>query len=119
MKLIKPAILALLIGYSQLTYSQKTATDTTAGKAVTLKEVVISVNKTEETKKTVAQQVQVLTASDIAGSQAQSTADLLASTGNVFVQKSQLGGGSISIRGFEANRNVGFSALQHGERAMS
>ena len=106
MKFIKPAILALLIGYSQLTYSQKTATDTTAGKAVTLKEVVISVNKTEETKKTVAQQVQVLTASDIAGSQAQSTADLLAGTGNVFVQKSQLGGGSISIRGFEANRNV-------------
>ena len=53
MKFIKPAILTLLIGYSQWSYSQKTATDTTAGKAVTLKEVVISVNKTEETKKTV------------------------------------------------------------------
>src|SRR6185503_17573828 len=30
--------------------------------------------------------------------------DVLANTGNVFVQKSQLGGGSPSMRGFEASR---------------
>jgi len=34
----------------------------------------------------------------------QTTADLLGSTGEVFIQKSQLGGGSPIIRGFAANR---------------
>ena len=76
--------------------------DTT--KVVNLNEAVISVNKTEETKRNVAQQVQVLTATDIANMQAQSTADVLANSGNVHVQKSQLGGGSPNIRGFEGNR---------------
>jgi hemoglobin/transferrin/lactoferrin receptor protein len=80
-----------------------TTTDTTKNKSVTLNEVVISVNKIEETKKTVAQQVQVLTAKDIANSQAQTTADLISNAG-IQVQKSQLGGGSPVIRGFEANR---------------
>ncbi|MBK5284806.1 MAG: TonB-dependent receptor, partial [Bacteroidia bacterium] len=67
-------------------------------------ELIISVNKAEETKRTIAQQVQTLTAEEIASSQAQSTADLVANTGNVFLQKSQLGGGSPVIRGFEASR---------------
>ena len=80
-----------------------TSTDTTKNKSITLDEVVIAVNKEEETKKTVAQQVQVLTSQDIRKSQAQSTADLIASTG-IPVQKSQMGGGSPVIRGFEANR---------------
>ena len=82
----------------------QTTTDT--AKIVTLKEIVISVNKTEETKKSVAQQVQVLDAHQIANSQSQTTADLIANTGNVFIQKSQLGGGSVTIRGFEANRTL-------------
>ncbi len=34
----------------------------------------------------------------------QTTADALAQNENVFVQKSQMGGGSINIRGFEANK---------------
>ena len=34
----------------------------------------------------------------------QTTADLIGSTGEVFIQKSQLGGGSPMIRGFAANR---------------
>ncbi len=78
-------------------------TDTTKNKSITLDELIISANKEEETKKNVAQQVQVLTAKDIVNAQAQSTADLIASTG-VQMQKSQLGGGSATLRGFEANR---------------
>jgi len=78
--------------------------DTIQNKIITLGETVISANKVEETKKTVAQQIQVLSARQIASSQSQTTADLIASTGNVFVQKSQLGGGSPVIRGFEASR---------------
>jgi hemoglobin/transferrin/lactoferrin receptor protein len=46
----------------------------------------------------------VITHADIAMQNPQTSADLLSSTGNVFVQKSQLGGGSPIIRGFAANR---------------
>lgn len=102
MKFLKITILTIFIMQFQLSYAQITTTDT--AKIITLNEVVISVNKIEETKKAVAQQVQVLTANDIANSQAQSTADVIANTGNVHVQKSQLGGGSPNIRGFEGNR---------------
>ena len=34
----------------------------------------------------------------------QTTPDLLQSSGNIFVQKSQMGGGSPVIRGFETNK---------------
>ena len=104
MKNAKFAMISLLIISSTYSFSQTSSTDT--AKAITLNEVFISVNKTEETKKTVAQQVQVLNANQIANSQSQSTADLIANTGNIFIQKSQLGGGSVSIRGFEANRTL-------------
>ena len=77
--------------------------DTTKNSLITLNEAVISANKTPETKKTVAQQVQVLNAKEIEDSHSQSTADLLINAG-LPVQKSQLGGGSPIIRGFEASR---------------
>lgn len=99
-------IISGMIGIASASSQTNTVTDTLPVKLINLNEVVLSVNKVEETKKTVAQQVQVLTAQDIANSQAQSTADVLSNTGNVFVQKSQLGGGDIDIRGFGANQNV-------------
>jgi hemoglobin/transferrin/lactoferrin receptor protein len=40
----------------------------------------------------------------IFASNAQNTADVLQSTGATYVQKSQMGGGSPNIRGFEANK---------------
>lgn len=86
--------------------AQNIAIDTSISKTLTLDETVISVNKVAETKKTVMQQVQVLSPRDIANAQSQSTADLIANSGNVYVQKSQLAGGSITIRGFEASRNL-------------
>ncbi len=43
-------------------------------------------------------------ATDIQSSSAQTSADILLSTGNVMVQKSQGGGGSPILRGFEANK---------------
>jgi hemoglobin/transferrin/lactoferrin receptor protein len=104
MKHSKFAILALLIALSQLTWSQINLPDTAGIKTINLNEVVVSVNKIEESKRTVAQYVEVLTAKEIANSQSQTTADLLSNTAGVFVQKSQLGGGSPSLRGFEASR---------------
>ncbi|MFI5219752.1 MAG: TonB-dependent receptor [Bacteroidia bacterium] len=75
--------------------------DTT--KSININEVVISANKVEETKRTVPQQMQSLNAKEIENAQAMSTAELIQSAG-IHVQKSQFGGGSPVLRGFEASR---------------
>jgi hemoglobin/transferrin/lactoferrin receptor protein len=67
-------------------------------------EVVISSSRFEEKKRDVPQQIEVIKKRDIEFANTQTTADLLANTGNVFVQKSQGGGGSPVLRGFEASR---------------
>ncbi len=69
-----------------------------------LSEVVISVSKWEQDKKDISQKIVSLSAEDIALSTPQTSADLLQSSGQVFIQKSQLGGGSPIIRGFSTNR---------------
>jgi hemoglobin/transferrin/lactoferrin receptor protein len=71
-----------------------------------LETVVISANKTMEDKRFVAQPIQVITANRIAQINAQTTADLLAQSGVVLVQRSQQGGGSPILRGFESSRVV-------------
>ena len=70
----------------------------------TLGEVVISANKFSERKRNVNQKIDIITARTIATTNAQNTGDLLINTGNVFVQKSQQGGSSPVLRGFEASR---------------
>ncbi len=69
-----------------------------------LEEVVMSVSKWEQQKKDVPQKITSINARSIAFNSPQTSADLLQSTGQVFVQKSQLGGGSPMIRGFATNR---------------
>jgi hemoglobin/transferrin/lactoferrin receptor protein len=66
--------------------------------------VVISASNFEEKKKNIAQKIDVITAKTIAQTNAQNTGDLLINTGKVFVQKSQQGGSSPVLRGFEASR---------------
>jgi len=73
-------------------------------KEISLEEVVISANNFSEKKKNVAQKIEVIGSRTIARTNAQNTGDLLLSTGNVFVQKSQQGGSSPVLRGFEASR---------------
>jgi hemoglobin/transferrin/lactoferrin receptor protein len=73
-------------------------------KEVNLNEITVSVTRFGENKKYLAQQVQTIGAKKIAFYNQPTTAELLTHTGNVFVQKSQLGGGSPVIRGFEANK---------------
>ncbi|MBK6552008.1 MAG: TonB-dependent receptor [Flavobacteriales bacterium] len=69
-----------------------------------LKEVVISANRFQEDKRDVPEQIAVIKARDMAFLDQPSTGDLLQNSGTLFVQKSQAGGGSPVIRGFEANR---------------
>ena len=90
--------------YSQNLFSQESILDSTHFDAIDLNEVIISVNKSEETKRSVAQEIQIISASQITNIQSQNIADLLANSGTVSIQKSQMGGGSPVIRGFEANR---------------
>src|SRR5690606_15730076 len=58
----------------------------------------------EEKKEDVPFLVETIKATDIANQNTPTTAELLMQTGAVFVQKSQMGGGSPVIRGFEASR---------------
>jgi hemoglobin/transferrin/lactoferrin receptor protein len=78
--------------------------DTMKKRVFGMNEIVISANKVEENYSSVAQQILVLDQQQIANAQAQTSADLLANTGGIFVQKSQMGGGSPVLRGFEANK---------------
>ena len=77
-------------------------TDTTKSK--TLEEAFIYTNKFREKVNHTAQQAMVIDRLVIAKVNAANTADLLQETGKVFVQKSQQGGGSPVLRGFEASR---------------
>ena len=70
----------------------------------TLGEAIIYTNKFREKIDHTAQQAIVISRRTIAQVNAPNTGDLLAETGQVFVQKSQLGGGSPVLRGFEASR---------------
>lgn len=69
-----------------------------------LDEVVISANRFAEKRKHISQKIEVITAKKISTANAQNTGDLLMNSGNIFVQKSQQGGSSPVIRGFEASR---------------
>lgn len=72
--------------------------------AVALDEIVVSGNRFGEKKKHIIQRIDVIGAGQIASMNAQNTGDLLSGSGKVFVQKSQQGGSSPVIRGFEASR---------------
>ncbi|MFA9388416.1 MAG: TonB-dependent receptor plug domain-containing protein [Prolixibacteraceae bacterium] len=67
-------------------------------------EVVIRPLKRNQMRTDVPQKVIVITPTDVQLQQPQTTADLLGTSNEVFVQKSQQGGGSPMIRGFSANR---------------
>ncbi len=71
---------------------------------IKLDEIIISANRSAEPLVNVVQQTLILTSEKIQQLNQVNTAYLLEQTGNIFVQKSQPGGGSPIIRGFEANK---------------
>ena len=62
------------------------------------------VSKFEENAENVAQRVQSISTRDIEFQNPQTSAGMLSQNGGVFVQQSQMGGGSPNLRGFEANK---------------
>ncbi len=69
-----------------------------------LDQVVLSVSRFKLDRDEVPQKIVSITPSEVQLASPQTSADLLESTGQVYVQKSQLGGGSPMIRGFATNR---------------
>ena len=62
-----------------------------------LNEVVVSQNRWEQDKREVPNKITSISAKEIGFSNSQTTADVLSSSGEVFVQKSQLGGDRKSV----------------------
>jgi len=73
-------------------------------RVILMDEFVISASKTLEKKNEIPYKIDLLKKDDIENSLAQNSSDLLTETGSILIQKSQGGGGSPNIRGFEANR---------------
>lgn len=69
-----------------------------------LNEIVISASKFQQNKRDIPQKIININAEAIQLANPQTSADVLESTGQVYIQKSQLGGGSPMIRGFSTNR---------------
>ncbi|MDX5483328.1 MAG: TonB-dependent receptor, partial [Hymenobacteraceae bacterium] len=69
-----------------------------------LGEVVISADKFETQRRLVPQQVEIINRKELNFISQPTTADVMQQSGKVLVQKSQMGGGSPIIRGFEANK---------------
>ena len=73
-------------------------------KLYSLGEIVISANRFEEKKEDIPSQMQLIKSKELTFMNQPTTADIITQSGNILVQKSQMGGGSPIIRGFEANK---------------
>lgn len=71
---------------------------------VTIDEVTVSAVKWEHRAENLPVQVEVLNNQDVKFQNPQTAADMVGSSNKVFIQKSQMGGGSPMIRGFATSR---------------
>lgn len=71
---------------------------------ISLGEVVVSSNRWEEKKIETPNRIEKISKKDVAFQNPQTSADLLETSGYVYIQKSQMAGGSPNLRGFSTNR---------------
>ncbi|MBI9069921.1 MAG: TonB-dependent receptor [Salinivirgaceae bacterium] len=71
---------------------------------IKISEVVIAANKWAQNRSEISAKITSITSKQIELQAPQTSADLIGSSGEVFIQKSQQGGGSPMIRGFSTNR---------------
>lgn len=98
-----------LVGYRTIstTYSSLAQQDFRIAlehKAVNLDQVVISATRWSQSSGNIPSKIMTISTEQIELENPQTAADLLGSSGGVFIQKSQQGGGSPMIRGFATNR---------------
>lgn len=106
---VAEGILVRLMGYQprQITYTQLKEMNFVLylePSQINLTQVVVSATRWEQEQNSISNKIAVIPASQITMQNPQTSADLLGIAGGVFIQKSQLGGGSPMIRGFAANR---------------
>lgn len=97
------------IGYENQMYSYAQLADSSfkisiKAEKLQMEEIVISGNKWKENSLELSQRVTSIESRKVELMNPQTTADLVGLSGEVFIQKSQQGGGSPMIRGFAANR---------------
>lgn len=102
-------ILLRVLGFKHLTLSMRQILDgqteiSLFPSATEMPTVYVSASRWEQDEKNIVAKISLISAEDIALQNPQTTADVLANSGEVFVQKSQQGGGSPMIRGFSTNR---------------
>ncbi len=71
---------------------------------INLDQVVISATRWQQSTGNIPSKITVISAKEVAFQNPQTAADLLGTSGEVYIQKSQQGGGSPMIRGFSTNR---------------
>lgn len=72
--------------------------------SITLESTVVSASRFEQNKREVPNKITTIKSRDVMLQNPQTAADLLGTSGDVYIQKSQMGGGSPIIRGFATNR---------------
>ncbi|MDO6390313.1 TonB-dependent receptor [Pontibacter sp. BT731] len=103
------SIVVRLVGYDQkvLSYSQFQRMGFQLylrENKIALSTVVVSATRWQQDAKEVPQRVSTIRPKDVLLQQPQTAADMLGQSGEVYIQKSQGGGGSPMIRGFATNR---------------
>ena len=102
-----------LIVFDHLSYEKKSINKQLIDDVVLLEmtsqfldEIVISASRFSQNIREVPQRIVQLNKESIAIANPQTSADLLNMAGHIYIQKSQLGGGSPMIRGFSTNRLI-------------
>ena len=98
-----------LIGYEPVFFSYAQLEDQAfriqmVSSGISLDQVVVSATRWSQPNRKVPAKVSLISPRDVGLQNPQTAADLLSISGEVFVQKSQQGGGSPMIRGFSTNR---------------
>lgn len=83
---------------------RKTPAQLTMLQNVSVLDEVVVVGRRDDAAEDLPWNITTISAKDLNSLNQQTSADILQATGEVFVQKSQMGGGSPVVRGFEANR---------------
>lgn len=96
-------------GYRALTYSFKELEELSflvkmQESVVALENIVVSASRWEQSTREVPNKMASIKPQEVQFQNPQTAADMLEVSGRVFIQKSQLGGGSPMIRGFATNR---------------
>jgi hemoglobin/transferrin/lactoferrin receptor protein len=98
---MKKTIAVLACVFSVMGYAQ-TKKDTL--NEIELDQIIVTSQRFAKQKRTISQQVESISKNEIEFQNSQNTADVFANSGMLAIQKSQQGGGSPVIRGFEASR---------------